>query len=173
MRAVRYRLWQFWRLVTQRITPGELAEVRGWLTPELFAVFGQLNRAEQQHAYTVRRTLMAQGHTHSDLLIAALLHDVGKSQMPLAVWEKVAIVLGNRFAARTVYAWGNRLGSPRWWQRPFVNAQQHPAWGGQMVGMGGASPLVVELVKRHQDKITSEDPLFDLLSALQSADNSN
>lgn len=173
MRAARYRLWQFWRLITQRITPNELVEVRGWLTPELFVVFSRLNPAEQHHAYNVRRTLMTQGQTNADLLIAALLHDVGKSQLPLAVWEKAVIVLGSRFAARTVRAWGNRLGPPTWWRRPFVNAQQHPAWGGQMVAAGGASPLVIELVKRHQDKITPTDPLYDLLSALQSADNSN
>jgi hypothetical protein len=173
MTAVRYRLWQFWGLLTKRIAPDQLAQVRGWLTPELFAVFCQLNPSEQHHAYKVRCLLMAQGHTDSDLLIAALLHDVGKSQMPLAIWEKIAIVLGNRFAAQTVRGWGNRLGTPAWWQRPFVNYYQHPAWGGQMVAAGGASPLVIELVRRHQDKITVSDPLYDLLSALQSADNSN
>ena len=171
MHAARYRLWQFWRLITKRISPAELVEVQATLTPQLFAVFGQLNPAEQHHAYNVRRTLIAHGHTQSDLLIAALLHDVGKSKMPLAVWEKVAIVLGNRFASRTVSGWGN--GPATRWRRPFVNAQQHPAWGAQMVAASGASPLVIELVKRHQDKITLTDPLYDLLSALQSADNQN
>jgi len=173
MGGARYRLWQFWRLITKRISPGELAEVRGRLRPELFAVFCRLNPAERHHAYCVWQTLQAQGHTDPDLLAAALLHDAGKSYMPLAVWEKVAIVLGMRFLRPAVTALGNRPGPARWWTRPFVNAMQHPAWGAEMVSAAGGSPRAVELVRRHQDKVDPDDALYKLLSALQSADNSN
>lgn len=172
MQAARYRVWQFWRLLSKRITPDQQAAVRGWLTPALFEVFSKLSLAEQHHAYHVRATLVAQGHTEPDLLTAALLHDVGKSQMPLAVWEKVAIVLGNRFFAKTAKAWGESK-VVTWWRRPFINAYQHPAWGAAMAAGAGAPATVVELIRRHADKITVSDPLFDLLSALQSADNVN
>ncbi len=173
MPGPRYRLWQFWRLITKRISADELAEVRGWLRPELFAVFCRLNPAERHHAYCVRQTLTAQGHTDPDLLTAALLHDAGKSHMPLAVWEKVAIVLGMRFWRPTVTAWGSRPEPIRWWTRPFVNALQHPAWGAEMVQRAGGSSRAVELIRRHQDKVAPGDALYELLSALQSADNSN
>lgn len=172
MQAARYRVWQFWQLLSKRISPEQQAEVRGWLSPALYDVFCKLNLAEQHHAYQVRTTLVAAGHTEPDLLTAALLHDVGKSQMPLAVWEKVAIVLGNRFFAQTAKAWGqNQVVS--WWRRPFINAYQHPAWGADLVAGAGAPARVVELVRRHADKVTMNDPLFTLLSALQSADNVN
>jgi hypothetical protein len=173
MHSAQYRLWQFWRLVFNRISEGERAEVQGWLPPSLFEVFCKMNSAEQHHAYCVRQTLVSQGHTDPDLLAAALLHDVGKSQMPLAVWEKVLVVLGGRFARQTVVAWGNRPNDVRWWTRAFVNAMQHPAWGGTLVAAAGAAPLTIELVRRHQDKVPLTDPLAPLLSALQSADNSN
>jgi hypothetical protein len=173
MRGARYRLWQFWGLLARRISPGELAQVRGELPPGLFAVFCRLNPAEQHHAYCVWQMLRRQGHTEPDLLAAALLHDVGKSRMPLAVWEKVAIVLGMRLLRPAVTAWGVRPGPARWWTRPFVNAVQHPAWGAEMVGAAGGSPGTVELVRRHQDRVAPGDALYKLLSALQSADNSN
>jgi hypothetical protein len=172
MRGAYYRLWQFWRLITKRIPPDALAEVKSWLPPPLFEVFCKMSPAEQYHAHRVRQTLIAQGHTHPDLLTAALLHDVGKSKMPLVVWEKVAIVLGFKLARERVAAWGSRL-DDTWWKRPFVVAMQHPAWGAEMVNAAGGSPLTVTLIYRHQDKITPADELYDLLSALQSADNSN
>ena len=173
MRAARYRLWQFWGLISRPIAPEDLAEVRGVLTPKLFAVFGRLNPAEQYHAFQVRRALVARGWAQPDLLTAALLHDAGKSNLPLAIWEKTAIVLGGRLAPRAAAAWGSRLDHVTWWTRPFVNALHHPAWGAELAAAAGASPLAVELIRRHQDKVTPDDPLYDLLSALQSADNSN
>ncbi len=173
MSGARYRLWQFWRLITKQISPEALAEVRSWLPPPLFEVFRTMSPAEQYHAYCARQTLVAQGHTHPALLTAALLHDVGKSKMPLAVWEKVAIVLGFKLARERAAAWGSPLDDGAWWKRPFVVAMQHPAWGAEMVSAAGGSPLTVTLIYRHQDKITPADELYDLLSALQSADNSN
>jgi hypothetical protein len=173
MPGARYRLWQFWRLITRRIAPGELAQVRGWLAPDLFEVFCRLNAAEQHHAYSVWLTLSGQGHSDPDLRVAALLHDAGKSRMPLAVWEKVTIVLGMRFLRPAAIAWGSRPGPTRWWTRPFVNAMQHPAWGAELVAAAGGSARAVELVRRHQDKIDPGDRLYKLLSALQSADDSN
>ncbi len=172
MDAARYRVWQFWRLLTQRIAPQEQAQVQRWLTPALYNVFCRLNLAEQHHAYNVRRTLVESGQTNPDLLTAGLLHDVGKSQMPLAVWEKVAIVLGHRFASQTTMAWGNEQ-LVTWWRRPFINANQHPAWGAEMISKAGATPLVVELVRRHADKVQVDNPLYELLTVLQAADNRN
>lgn len=173
MPGARYRLWQFWRLIAKRLSPDELSEVRRRLPPGLFAVFCRLNPAERHHAHSVCKMLIGQGYAEADLLAAALLHDVGKSHMPLRVWEKVAIVLGMRFLRPTVTAWGLRPGPVRWWTRPFVNAMQHPAWGAEMVRAAGGSPRTVELVRRHQDKVGPGDELYESLSALQSADNSN
>lgn len=172
MRGARYRLWQFWRLMTRRISPDELAEARACLPPPLFDVFCKMSPAEQHHSFCVRKTLVSRGHTHPDLLAAALLHDAGKCRMPLAVWEKAAIVLGFRFARKQAAAWGSRPDGS-WWRRPFINAVQHPMWGAEMVQAAGGSSLLVELTCRHQDKVTPDDELYELLAALQSADNSN
>ncbi len=173
IRSIYYRLWQFWRLLIQRLSPAELAQVQNWLPPSLFAVFRQMTPAEQCHAYCVWRTLKTQGQTDADLLIAALLHDVGKSRFPLAAWEKAVIVLGIRFAPRTAHLWGNHSGKLTWWTRPFVVARRHPAWSAEMVSAAGGSPLAVELIRRHQDQLTPTAEHYQLLSELQSADNNN
>ena len=174
MTGARYRVWQFGRLLTARLPAEALAEVRRWLTPPLFELFCRMTPGEQYHAYCVRQTLMKQGHANRDLLTAALLHDVGKSKMPLAVWEKVAIVLGFKFVPQLAEGWGKtETVQPSWFARSFVVAVQHPAWGADMVQAAGGSPVAVALIRHHQSK--SEDAYAELewLPALQVADNSN
>ncbi len=168
MPGARYRVTQFARLFTGRLTPRARAEVQTWLAPPLFELFCRMTPAEQYHAYAVRQTLAAQGQADPDLLTAALLHDVGKTRMPLAAWERALIVLGNRFAPRAADAWGRMGGSPPW-RRPFVVSRQHPAWGAEMVYAAGGAPRTVELILHHQNN----HPLDPMLQALQSADNSN
>ncbi|MBI3242014.1 MAG: HD domain-containing protein [Chloroflexi bacterium] len=170
MTGARYRIWQFGRLLTTRMPPEALAEVRAWLTPSLFDLFCRMTPAEQHHAYCVWQTLMKQGYTDRDLLTAALLHDVGKSKMPLAAWEKVAIVLGFKFMPRLAEKWGGtETGKPSWWARPFVVAVQHPAWGADLAEAAGGSASVVSLIRHHQNKSRE----LAWLPELQAADNAN
>jgi len=164
-----YRLRQFWQSLTRRLTPEELADVRATLTPPLFELFCRMLPAEQYHAYTVWRTLIRQGHTDPDLLAAALLHDVGKSKMPLAIWERVIIVLGFKWFKQEALGWGIETGAPSFWTRPFVVARRHPAWGADMVEAAGGSPKTVALIRHHQSK-SSE---LEGLPILQAADNMN
>jgi hypothetical protein len=166
-----YRVRQFWQTLTHRLGPDELAEVGGALKPPLFELFCRMSPAEQYHAYAVRRTLIAQGRADPDLLTAALLHDVGKSKMPLAVWERVVIVLGFRWFKRWAMVWGRPTGTPSFWTRPFVVALHHPAWGADMVEAAGGSPLTVALIRHHQSK--SPELELEWLPLLQTADNAN
>lgn len=176
MRRALYRVRQFGRLLTRRLSGEQLAQVESWLTPPLFELFCRLTPSEQYHAYRVRQTLAADGQTNPDLLAAALLHDVGKSKMPLAIWERVLIVLGFRFAPSRAYQWGLAAGrgSISWWARPFAVAVHHPQWGAEMVKAAGGTALAVELIRRHQERKEREkEKERELLLALQEADNRN
>jgi hypothetical protein len=42
-----------------------------------------------------------------------------------------------------------------------------------MAAAAGSRPVVVELIRRHQDKPLAEDELADLLRAMQWADDQN
>lgn len=152
------------------------------LTPSLMALFLRMDPGEQAHSLSVYQKLKREGEIHDSLQVAALLHDVGKSRYPLRIWERVLIVLMKAFLPAVVHSWGQ--GEPTGWRRPFAVAEQHPKWGAQMAAEAGASPLVVSIIRRHQDnpvKFPDDDTgefspkdfsLEDrLISYLQYADN--
>ncbi len=170
-----YRLRQFWLAVRSPApTTEELAIAQEVLTPSQMALFTQMQASEQTHSLQVLKTIQNQGEGHPDLLTAALLHDVGKIRYPLRLWERVFIVLGNKFFSGLTKTWGDS--APRGWRRPFVVAAQHPLWGADLVLEAGATPQAASLVRRHQENTPSDyqNPLEDrLLSILKSADNQN
>jgi len=146
---VLYRASQFWRALTAAPAAGALAQARQTLSAPQMALFLNLQTSEQVHSLNVLMKLYAQGERSTDLLSAALLHDVGKSRYVLRLWERIAAVIGRAAARRRAEIWGQ--GEPHGWKRPFVVASQHALWGARMAEAAGASPLTVELVRRHHD----------------------
>lgn len=173
-----YRVRQFWHALTARPDVDQLDFAAQILMPPLFELFQTMQFSEQAHAVKVGLLLKEQGYQELDLLAAALLHDVGKARYPLRLWERVWIVLGQRFAPGFVSHLmreavdGGKTGA---FHRAFLIAEQHPAWGAEIAAQCGASPLVVTLIRRHQDQKLDDLPedTIRLLSALQAADNEN
>lgn len=152
------------------VDDGAVAEV---LTPSLMTLFKRMRRVEQLHSLRVMQTLIAQGHTDPDLLVAALLHDCGKSRYRFTLPERVAIVLARRFAPAAYARWS--MGEPDGWRRMFVIAARHPQWSAEDMQSAGASTRAAWLARRHQDSVegvpTSEENRQ--LLALQQADDDN
>lgn len=161
-----YRVHQFWHALTRVPAASELEQARRMLSPSLWALFLGLQASEQAHGLSIFRRLCEQGDAGDDLLAAALLHDVGKSRYPLHIWERVWIVLGQAFFPGQAKAWGRA--DPKGWRRPFVVAEQHPAWGAEMAARAGASPMTVALIKRHQDAIEQDWPAEEAAGTLES-----
>ncbi|HID54408.1 MAG TPA: HDIG domain-containing protein, partial [Anaerolineae bacterium] len=141
------------------------------LTEPQMALFNRFNFTDQWHSYRVMCALQAAGHDQPDLLTAALLHDIGKTKLPISVWERSWIVLGQMFLPGRAAAWGQA--EAQGWRRPFVVKAQHPAWGAEMAEQVGCTPLTISLIRRHQDSLagrplTEED---ELLQHLQWADD--
>ncbi len=63
-----------------------------YLSPEQLRLFGQMRRGEQLHSLRVLRDVLRDAES-PDLAVAALLHDVGKTRYPLALWQKTLPVL--------------------------------------------------------------------------------
>ena len=119
------------------------------------------------------RMLRDAGHNQPALLVAALLHDVGKTLLPLTIWERSLIVLASIFLPHQTAVWGQ--GEAVGWKRPFVVKMQHPAWSAEMVANAGSHTQAVELIQRHQDTIAPEEHSeeAELLRLLQWADDQN
>lgn len=171
LRRLVYRARQFWNALPTTRKWIELGAVVPPLTSAQLVLFQRMHPSEQAHAYQVFQRLQAEGHTEADLLVAALLHDVGKCLYPLSVWDRAVVVLGKRLFPRAARRWGEA--APRGLRRPFVVAAQHPTWGADLAVQAGASPGAVELIRRHQDRlgVDKDAPIERLLAALQAADD--
>jgi hypothetical protein len=169
--GVFYRARQFWQALTVTPAVEDLERASQALSPQLMALFLNQQAGEQVHSLRVFIDLCDQGEQSSELLTAALLHDVGKSCYPLQLWERVAAVIGETLAFRQTASWSQA--EPRGWKRPFVVARRHAAWGAEMAEAGGASPLTVELIRRHHDRLATSpvQPADQLLQQLQIFDH--
>lgn len=174
MSQIGYRIKQFWHNVTaSKLTAVAQADVAAQLSAAELALFQHFSQSDQWHSYRVMKTLLASGQLHPDLLTAALLHDIGKTCVSLSVWERTWIVLGTLVGPERTAVWGQ--GEPVGWRRAFVVKAQHPAWGAELAAAAGSRPLVVALIRRHQDEkqetaVTEAD---QLLCWLQWADDQN
>ena len=90
--------------------------------------------------------------------------------IPLSIFDRVVIVLGKHFFRKAALRWAD--GTPRGWRRPFVVSERHAGWGADLACQAGATPLAVELIRRHHDRpIRNPDSETEcLLAALQAAD---
>src|SRR5579859_4840764 len=176
MRRARYRLGQFAaHLFPRPLSADEAAEVERVLGQPLAALFRRQTTGEQVHAWRVMQTLAGGAGAYArqpELLQAALLHDVGKSQSPLSLADRALVVLARRFVPTAAERWGH--GPPRGWRRPFATALCHADWGADLCAQAGAPPLTVRLIRRHQSALaTPLTPEDEMLTLLQAADDDN
>ena len=149
------------------------AEVATILSAPELALFDRFSLNDQWHSYRVMKMLQAAGHTQPALLVAALLHDVGKTKLSLSIWQRSLIVLVSLLLPRQTAVWGQ--GEAVGWKRPFVVKAQHPAWSAEMAAAAGSLSQAVALMRRHQDPIAPHDTSEEaaLLRLLQWADDQN
>jgi hypothetical protein len=167
------RLQQGLCALASGLRPVRDADAQQVLSPPMYALFLRMRRSERQHSLRVYHDLIAAGHTHPDLLIAALLHDVGKTRTRFWLPEKVLVVLVKVTVPRLYLRWGQ--GAAQGWRRPFATSVQHPAWGAEMVATGGGSPMAVALIRQHAEALQKapQNTTERLLMVLQQYDDLN
>ncbi|MBN1979869.1 MAG: hypothetical protein JW918_20945 [Anaerolineae bacterium] len=167
-----YRVGQFFRGLTARVSDEEAERATRTLTAEAQALFRRQTIQDQRHALAVYGAIRQAGHTNPHLLAAALLHDAGKAAARLSPVHRSIIVLLGRFAPSLLARLSQ--GEPRSWNRPFVVHAQHPQIGARWAEEAGCSPLAVALIRRHEEKqIVVQTEQDRLLAILQAVDDAN
>lgn len=165
---IRYRVWQLvagWRA---RLTPAAITEIRALLSPEELLLFVAMAGRDQDHSLRVMRTLQRIGieqrrsPTHQ-LLVAALLHDIGKGR--LATSHRVLFVLLDAAAPRLGRYLEARDGAG--WRQALWRLRHHARLGAEVLTALGADERVVTLVAAHTGPPPADD---DELTWLIAAD---
>lgn len=150
MERAAYRVRQFFRALIAPLKVRGLEDARAELTQSQWKLFLRMGPADRDHALTVYRELRTRGHQHPDLLVGALLHDVGKAGAPLPPWTRAIVVLLQWLAPQTL----ERLsqgGQGR--HRPLAAYRRHAELGAEWAAQAGCSPLTVAIIRRHHEKI--------------------
>jgi hypothetical protein len=132
------------------------------LTPAQADAFLALSPADQAHLLRVYGRLRDQAVTDRDLLVAALLHDIGKvtPNGRVRLIDRVALVLLRPVAVRFA-----SLPAPAW-RRGLAIAVHHAELGAARAAALGCSERTCWLIRHHHD-----DVVFDQdLRLLQAAD---
>ena len=170
-----YRIRQFWHAINAwYLSQSASEEVGALLNSAQMDLFYSQSSIIQQHSCRVMRLLRSTGNDDPDLLVAALLHDVGKTRMPVKWWERPFAVLVNALFPTQSAAWAS--GSPDGWRRPFVVQAKHADWGAEMAEGAMSSAITVIIIRRHQDPtetMVGMEREDRLLRMLQWADGSN
>ena len=138
---------RFFRGFRGALTPEEARTVEALLGEEELRCFRALQGREQRHAVDVMQHLRTHGSPSDDLLVAALLHNVGKG--PLHLYERVAYTLLAMFTPWLL----RRIAQPdgRGFRLAMAAQRDHPARGVEVLAAIGVRPRVLELVRGHHD----------------------
>ncbi|TXG79531.1 MAG: HD domain-containing protein [Thermomicrobiales bacterium] len=137
------------------------------LTREQRSRFGELPAFDQQHLCRVANHLVEQGVTDRDLLVAGLLHDIGKSdgQTQVRLADRVAKVLLKRASPGTLQSVARDYPSGRF--PGLALTMLHPQVGADRARAMGCSDRTCWLIRHHEADTDLGDPD---LARLQAAD---
>ena len=171
-RALLYRVQQFWRAVFSRVKPEEITWALANLPPEAHGLFRGQAKAEIRHAldvaYDVAQNVvhdMTQDSDsvnvdltsatvncdltsaeHRNLVAAALLHDCGKSRIPIRLWHRVIIVFLQKLPPSALI----RLKNNNNIFKPLLETtDHHAAWGCDLARAANLNEAVCALIAEH------------------------
>ncbi len=166
--SIRHRLRQGVAALLTRNGSGAGSLAIELLMPGELALFRRMSAHDQAHSERVAGRLLANGHFDSDLIAAALLHDVAKAGTPqfpggVRLPDRVLRVLLGRFA----------LGGLRWLaselDRPLCRglylAVHHARLGAELAHAAGSSERTCWLIAAHEASVPQDPDLQRLIAS--------
>ncbi len=161
-----YRIKQGMHALIVPFMPLNIAEREAALAilPESARVaFRSLSKGDQRHALHVHHVLVTGGERDTDLLAAALLHDIGKHP-GVGITQRSARVL----LARWPHALNRLASEARFlhrWRRGMAILLDHAARGADHAAAWGCTPATVSIIRASHDTNASKT-----VQRLQAAD---
>jgi hypothetical protein len=145
----------------------DLEWVGAVLSEAEFELWSRMRGPDRRHSVAVaRRVERSLGHeATSEVLAAALLHDVGKTVSGLRTYGRVIATLSGKVAGHHMaHRWSNARG----FVRRVGLYLRHPEMGGDLLAMAGSHPLTVAWTREHHlppDQWTVPSHLGEVLKA--------
>ncbi len=111
--------------------------------------FRALPKADQRHALRVYQVLVMDGERDTDLLVAALLHDIGKHPT-VGITQRSARVLLARWPRALVWTAADGRLLPRW-RSGMARLLNHAALGADLAASWGCTPAAVAIIRASHD----------------------
>ena len=157
------RVHQFITTLTHRHTDEIDDRIRGLLdNDDEWRLVARLSPFDRAHHLRVHDALRQNGYTDSDLLRAALLHDIGKANEAgqVRLWHRVMRVVGRKWCPQ---AWRRLARSQTRMAVGCHLAEHHALIGADAVASAGGSDRCCDLVRRHEERLPTGDTLLDAL----------
>ena len=157
------RVNQFIQTLTHRHTDEIDQRIRELLdSDDEWSLVARLSPFDRAHHLRVHDALRRSGYTDRELLRAALLHDVGKANHVgrVRLWDRVMRVVGRKCCPQT---WDRISRSQRRLAIGCYLAEHHALIGAKAVARAGGSERCCELVRRHEERVPTGDPMLDAL----------
>lgn len=127
-----YRIRQFYWAIESLIKKDDFKILNKYLTSEQLSLFMKMSKSERQHSIRVYKSVnnYIRDKKISDIDIekmskCALLHDIGKSQVKLNVFEKSSIIIINKITSGNFLKY-NKI-------RKINNYYNHPKLGVELL----------------------------------------
>ena len=158
-----YRIRQFFKSLFVTKSMVDMDFVRKHLTPAQEALFLRMQTYDRYHSVLFAKTLIAEVYkVQEDMIVAALLHDVGKSRYLISPFNRTFAVLIHKFAPKMME--DATLENVTFFNKTFLVAKHHAQWSEEMARSVGVSELTAIIIASHENEnINETHPYYEMI----------